>query len=116
LLKNLGKATEPKDSWFSSFFPNAKRVYENHARLWLGLKQLSHLPGHKLPVNIRNLIENAYDKEADIPSGLVKSDINADGIEQSHRTMGLFNTIDFEIGYTMNNQQWPEDLRMTTAS
>ena len=105
---------DPKDNWLSSFFPNAKKVYENHARLWLGLKHLFHLPGHNLPQNIRNLIENSYDKEAEIPQGLLKSDIDADGNEQSRRTMGVFNTIDFENGYTMDGQEWQEDLKMPT--
>ena len=105
---------EPKEDWLSSFFPNAKKVYENHARLWLGLKQLIQLPEKKLPKNIRNLIEHAYDKEAKIPQGLLRSDINADGNEQCQRTMGIFNTIDFEAGYTMNDQQWPEDMKMPT--
>jgi len=107
-------AEEPKETWFSSFFPNAKRVYENHARLWLGLKNLSHLSEPKLPKNIRALIENVYDKEAEIPKNLSKSDEKAEGNEQGRQTMGCFNTIDFENGYTMEGRLWPEDLKMPT--
>lgn len=104
----------PQSDWFSCFFPNAKKVYENHARLWLGLKQLQQLPKHQLPKNIRTLIENVYGEDAEIPTGLEKSDINADGNEKSQRTIGEFNTIDYENGYTMDGQDWEEDLKMPT--
>ena len=104
----------PQIDWFSCFFPNAKKVYENHARLWLGLKQLQQLPKHQLPKNIRTLIENVYGEEAEIPTGLEKSDIKADGNEKSQRTIGEFNTIDYENGYTMDGQDWEEDLKMPT--
>ena len=104
----------PQTDWFSAFFPNAKKVYENHARLWLGLKQLNQLPKHTLPENIRDLIENVYGKDSEIPKGLEKSDINAYGNQSSQRTIGEFNTIDYEIGYTMDGQNWEEDLKMPT--
>ncbi len=106
----------PQSEWFSAFFPNAKKVYENHARLWLGLKQLSQLPKPKptLPENIRDLIENVYGKDSEIPKELEKFDINAYGNQSSQRTIGEFNTIDYEIGYTMDGQNWEEDLKMPT--
>jgi len=107
----------PQTDWFSAFFPNAKKVYENHARLWLGLKQLNQLnqlPKHTLPENIRDLIENVYGQDSKIPKGLEKSDINAYGNQSSQRTIGEFNTIDYEIGYTMDGQNWEEDLKMPT--
>jgi len=104
----------PQTNWFSAFFPNAKKVYENHGRLWLGLKQLNQLPKHTLPENIRDLIENVYGKGSEIPKGLEKSDINAYGNQSSQRTIGEFNTIDYEIGYTMDGQNWEEDLKMPT--
>ena len=104
----------PQTDWFSAFFPNAKKVYENHARLWLGLKQLNQLPKHTLPENIRDLIENVYGQDSEIPKELEKSDINAYGNQSSQRTIGEFNTIDYEIGYTMDGQNWEEDLKMPT--
>jgi len=104
----------PPSDWFSCFFPNAKKVYENHAKLWLGLKQLQRLPKGQLPKNIRTLIEKVYGEDAEIPIGLEKSDLNADGNEKSQRTIGEFNTIDYENGYTMDGQDWEEDLKMPT--
>ena len=106
----------PQADWFSAFFPNAKKVYGNHARLWLGLKQLNQLPKPKptLPENIRDLIENVYGQDSKIPKGLEKSDINAYGNQSSQRTIGEFNTIDYEMGYTMDRQNWEEDLTMPT--
>ncbi len=104
----------PQTNWFSAFFPNAKKVYENHARLFLGLKQLNQLPKDTLPENIRDLIENVYGQDSEIPKGLEKSDINAYGNQSSQRTIGEFNTIDYEMGYTMDGQNWEEDLRMPT--
>ncbi len=105
----------PSSNWFSSFFPNAKKVYENHARLWLGLKQLHDLSEpRQLPKNIRPLIENVYGNNADIPEGLQNSDINAEGTEISERSHAGFNTIDYNLGYTMDGQVWAEDLNMPT--
>ncbi len=104
----------PGDNWFTSHFPNAKKVYENHARLWLGLKQLDKLSDGKLPKNIRSLIEETYNKEAEIPTGLQNTDIKAEGNKSSHRTIGAFNTIEYETGYSMEGQIWPEDLNMPT--
>ena len=80
----------------------------------MGLKQLNQLPKHTLPENIRDLIENVYGKGSEIPKGLEKSDINAYGNQSSQRTIGEFNTIDYEIGYTMDGQNWEEDLKMPT--
>lgn len=104
----------PQGNWFSDFFPNAKKVYENHARLWLSLKQLQKLPGNRLPENIKSLIENVYGKDAEVPQGLSKSDTRAYGNESSQRTMGAFNTINYEMGYTMDGQNWEDDLKMPT--
>lgn len=104
----------PQSDWFSCFFPNAKKVYENHARLWLGLKHLQQLPKHRLPKNIRALVENVYGEDVEIPTGLEKSDISADGNEKSQRTIGEFNTINYESGYTMDGQDWEEDLKWPT--
>lgn len=104
----------PGPEWFSSHFPNAKRVYENHARLWLGLKQLINLPESMLPANIRALIEETYSPEAQIPTGLERTDISAEGNMNGQRAMGIFNAIVFEAGYCMEEQVWPEDLSMPT--
>lgn len=104
----------PQWDWVSAFFPNAKKVYENHARLWLSLQQLHKLPDNKLPDNIRTLIENVYDKNVDVPEGLLETDINSYGNESSQRTAGAFNTINYETGYTSDGQIWEDDLRMPT--
>jgi CRISPR-associated endonuclease/helicase Cas3 len=105
---------DPPSDWFSAFFPNAKKVYENHARLWLSLEQLQKLHGKRLPKNIRSLIENVYAENVKIPQGLLNSDIRAAGNESTQLTMGSFNTINFELGYTMDGQVWEDDLNMPT--
>jgi len=104
----------PQRDWISAFFPNAKKVYENHARLWLSLQQLHKLPDKKLPDNIRILIENVYDKNVEVPEGLLETDINSCGNESSQRTTGAFNTINYEMGYTSDGQIWEDDLKMPT--
>jgi CRISPR-associated endonuclease/helicase Cas3 len=104
----------PQSDWFSAFFPNGKNVYENHARLWLSLKYLRALPENRLPENTRDLIENVYGGLAAVPRGLEDSDTKASGNEGSRRTIGFFNTIDFETGYTMDGQVWEDDTKMPT--
>lgn len=104
----------PQRDWISAFFPNAKKVYENHARLWLSLQQLHKLPDKKLPDNIRTLIENVYDQNVEVPEGLSETDINSCGNECSQRTTGAFNTINYEMGYTSDGQIWEDDLKMPT--
>jgi CRISPR-associated endonuclease/helicase Cas3 len=104
----------PPPDWFSAFFPNAKKVYENHAKLWLSLKCLQALPKNRLSGNIRGLIESVYGSGAEVPEGLRESDINTSGNESSGRTMGSFNTINFEAGYTIDGQVWEDDARVPT--
>jgi len=104
----------PSADWFSATFPNAKRVYKNHARLWAGMKQLIEMENYLLPKNIRPLIEAVYSDQCEIPKGLEATDAKAYGDASAERSNAGFNTIDFERGYTLDGQVWADDLDMPT--
>jgi CRISPR-associated endonuclease/helicase Cas3 len=105
---------KPNADWFAEQFPNAKRVYKNHARLWAGLKQLIAIENRQIPKNIRPLIEAVYGEQCQIPEGLTSSDTKDSGDAIAERSNAGFNTIDFEKGYTVDGQVWAEDLDMPT--
>lgn len=105
---------KPNPDWFAAQFPNAKRVYQNHARLWAGMKQLMEIEARIIPKNIRPLVEAVYGEQCQIPKGLQASDIQACGNASAERSNAVFNTIDFECGYTLDGQVWAEDLDMPT--
>jgi CRISPR-associated endonuclease/helicase Cas3 len=104
----------PAADWYSAKLPNAKKVYQNHARLWLGQKELTKIKPHQIPKNIRPLIEAVYSDKYPIPEGLKVTDTKAIGDANAERSHAGFNTIDFETGYTLNGQVWAEDLDMPT--
>jgi len=104
----------PDKGWLSGKFPNVKRVYSNHARLWVGLMALNNQEEKIIPNNIKPLIEHVYGGKCAIPKGLETTDINAEGNASAERSNAGFNTIDYERGYTMDGQIWAEDLSMPT--
>lgn len=104
----------PAADWYSAKFPNAKKVYPNHARLWLGQKKLAENETRQIPKNIRPLIEAVYDDKWPIPKGLEATDTKAIGDANAERSHAGFNTINFDMGYTMDGQVWAEDLDMPT--
>jgi len=104
----------PDINWLSEKFPNAKKVYSNHALLWVGLMALNNLKEKIIPKNIRPLVESVYGEECEIPKGLEVTDIKAEGNASAERSHAGFNTIDYERGYTMDGQVWAEDLSMPT--
>jgi len=104
----------PTADWYSAKFPNAKKVYKNHALLWIGQKELAEIKTHQIPKNIRPLIEAVYSDKCTIPKGLEATDTKAAGDANAERSHAGFNTINFETGYTLNGQVWAEDLDMPT--
>jgi CRISPR-associated endonuclease/helicase Cas3 len=104
----------PAANWFAGFFPNAKKVYENHAIVWLSLKLLNDLPAHQLPANIRDLIEGVYGESVVIPKNLENTDIRAVGNKNAEKANAKFNLIRYENGYEMNEQSWLEELNAPT--
>ncbi|QWF70615.1 CRISPR-associated helicase Cas3' [Methylomonas paludis] len=104
----------PSADWYSAKFPNSKKVYQNHARLWLGQKELAKLKLHQIPKNIRPLIEAVYGDKFPMPKGLETTDTKAIGDANAERSHAGFNTINFDMGYTMAGQVWAEDLDMPT--
>ncbi len=104
----------PAVNWFASFFPNAKKVYENHAIVWLSLKLLKDLSAHQLPANIRDLIEGVYGQNVVIPKNLENTDIRAVGNKNAEKSNAKFNLIRYENGYEMNEQSWLEELNAPT--
>ena len=104
----------PDLGWFSKKFPNAKKVYSNHARLWAGLMELNKPEIKVLPKNIKPLVESVYGTACTIPEGLAMTDFDAEGCASAERSHANFNTIDYAKGYTQDGQQWAEDLDMPT--
>lgn len=104
----------PNSNWFADKFPNAKKVYSNHARLWLSARALNNQQQHIFPKNTRNLIEVVYGNQCVIPDGLLATDSRDLGNHHAERSHAAFNTIDFKRGYTMDGQAWADELNMPT--
>ena len=91
---------DPSGNWFSSFFPNAVKVYENHGHLWLTAKLIYEMKSFKFPKESRLLIESVYGNNDAIPEGLQEKTNKALGDEKAEASLGALNTIDIGKGYS----------------
>jgi len=90
----------PGLTWFSGFFEHAAYVYEDHGHLWLTARLLQRKGGWTMPEDARDLIEGVYGEKAEeIPGGLVKKQLTADGKRSAEKALGKFNALPVTAGY-----------------
>uniref|UniRef100_UPI004055A917 CRISPR-associated helicase Cas3' n=1 Tax=Candidatus Electrothrix sp. TaxID=2170559 RepID=UPI004055A917 len=103
---------EPSDDagagWFSTLFPTAVKVYDDHGRLWLTARYLQENGQLRVPEDMRSAVEYVYgpDSEVRIPEGLVVQSREAETGAMTDRSLAKMNSINFAEGYTMPDHSW----------
>ncbi|MCU7864704.1 MAG: CRISPR-associated helicase Cas3' [Candidatus Thiodiazotropha sp. (ex Lucinoma borealis)] len=105
---------EPDKEWFAGFLPKAAYVYDNHAQLWLGLRQLMGKDGFSMPDDARSLIEGVYGV-VDPPPGLAESYFESQGDQSSEGSLGDYNALKVTAYYgdTGSGRWWSEEKAPT---
>ena len=108
-------ASAPSQNWFSDFFENAKKVYENHGQLWLSADILNKYGRFRMPEDARVLIETVYDAEAEIPEALLQQSVEAEGTQRAQASIARLNALSLQSGYTdsSTNRWWDEAITPT---
>lgn len=90
----------PGPTWFSGFLGGAACVYDDHGHLWRTARLLQSKGGWTMPDDARELIESVYGEEAEeVPEGLMKKQLKAEGKRSAERAQGRFNALSFMAGY-----------------
>ena len=102
----------PDEDWYSKFFKNAQKIYENHGQIWLTANLLYEQGKFQMPEDARNLIESVYDEEAqqNIPDTLLNRSLEAEGTEKASASIARLNALSLDLGYTecSANTWWDE--------
>lgn len=109
--------TNAEKDWIRRFLPGTAAVYRNHGQLWLSLNVLEERGEIRMPEEARHLIETVYGPEADtqIPEALADSFFEQEGERQSQVTMGHFNRLNLDKGYTTASANgWQEEIDIGT--
>lgn len=106
-------------SWLREMLPGTQAVYPNVGQLWLTIRALLKNNGFAMPENARELIESVYGEDREsIPEQLQIASQCAMGAERAQHSMGEFNCLDLEKGYSRNsaghNGGWDEEMRTPT--
>ncbi|WP_457676156.1 CRISPR-associated helicase Cas3' [Thiolapillus sp.] len=104
---------DPQADWYEQHFPKAQFVYADTLVLWRSQKVLAEKGGWRMPDDARVLLEFVYDKEGDIPAGLVDTNMTAEGDETAERDLASYTALRLESGY-QRDRQWDEDARIAT--
>jgi CRISPR-associated endonuclease/helicase Cas3 len=103
----------PQKNWFKTLFPHANFVYPHTLILWRSSQILNKKQGWQMPEDARELLEYVYDDNGEIPEGLDKNSIEAEGDIMSRIDMGDFTTLKLESGYSKNDK-WDEEANIVT--
>lgn len=105
------------DDWYSSMFPRAAWVYEDHGRLWLTARALRERDGVQcFPEHARTLVEAVYDahSEESMPPGLRARHDKAEGKAKGQGAVATARVLDVMDGYTAQNIRWENDQLAAT--
>ena len=105
--------TNPPASWMKDF-RGTEAVYKNTALLWRSVRALFAKPTLALPQDVRRLVEEVYDPEAEIPTGLANSSQKAEGEGKAKTGIAWQNLMNWDFGYARANGKWESDLTIPT--
>ena len=106
---------EIDENWYSSIFPTGQYVYKHHGELWKTMKVLQDLNGiNLLSGSPRDLIEPVFDTNTPYPSILDKKSEKIEGERQAARGIAYQNFLDFQEGFTPQNNNWAKDVKTPT--
>jgi len=117
-------AQNPEDvqdkGWLRALLPGTQAVYPNVGQLWLTIHTLFRKNGFSMPEDARELIEGVYSSEAqqNIPELLLDASLDAEAGQKAKSSMGEFNSLKMEKGYTRSsaglNGGWDDDTHIPT--
>ncbi|MES9861946.1 MAG: CRISPR-associated helicase Cas3' [Candidatus Thiodiazotropha sp. 4PDIVS1] len=106
--------TEVNDSWFKDYFNKAGYVYPHHGQLWLTAHLLKNEGGFRMPEDARFLIEGVY-ASTDYPAALDGVSEDAEGRAKASGSLGGLNALEFENGYSgEENSRWWDEAKTPT--
>lgn len=105
----------PQENWYATFFPRATPVYPHVGRLWLTARLLQKEGYIDMPHRLRCLIEGVYGVDyEDLPEALQDASREAEAKAKGNAGLGIFNRLDFESGYEIDNGEWSEEIHIPT--
>ncbi len=107
---------QPKTRWLRDHLPGTATVYRDEdGRLWLAMKLLLEKGGFEMPADARHLVEGVYgaDLFSDIPEGLQRQALDADGSAKGQRSLARLKALHLEDGYRRDGPWLDEDVAPT---
>ena len=107
---------QPKTRWLRDHLPGTATVYRDEdGRLWLAMKLLREKGGFEMPADARHLVEGVYgaDLFSDIPEGLQRQALDADGSAKGQRSLARLKALHLEDGYRRDGPWLDEDIAPT---
>lgn len=106
----------PNSDWYKKMFEKGSYVYPNSYELWLTARILEKKGGWKMPDDCRGLIEGVFGicPFEELPEGLEKSTLRAEGDEAAFSVLGKQNCLKFNEGYRPSNSRWLDDADTPT--
>ncbi|WP_257283445.1 CRISPR-associated helicase Cas3' [Endozoicomonas sp. SESOKO1] len=108
------------EHWLRTLLPGSQAVYANVGQLWLTAGVMLQDQGFSMPEDARHLIESVYGKDVQecIPEVLQQASSVAVANDRARTSMGHFNCLDLQQGYTWGSggaaNGWDEDTRIPT--
>jgi CRISPR-associated endonuclease/helicase Cas3 len=106
IVKAPAFSQTPSETWLSSTMASSEYIYGDPAILWRSMRALLQAGGIQTPGGLRDLIEQVYAADADVPPGLNAKSLKARGnasAERSHAGQSLLNLTD---GYSGHAAAW----------
>jgi CRISPR-associated endonuclease/helicase Cas3 len=108
---------DPRESWFSEYFPRGAYVYRSHGELWLTAKLLAKRGFITMPDDARMLIEQVYGEGTNSrkPKVLRDKDMEEWIIEREEKSFALFHALHIQEGYKrVGAFQWDDGATIPT--
>lgn len=105
---------EPGADWLGPDLRRTGAVYDDHALLWRTARILFAAGAIAAPGDIRRLVEEAYALDGDLPTGLQRPAIRAEGRRSSHTALARQNLLNWRLPYTSNSEPWASDIATPT--
>ena len=102
---------QPRDDWLSSEMKPTQAVYRDPALLWRSMKALRKRGAINTPNDLRDLIEDVYSENAEVPTGLSDAANSAEGRALAEGSHAQQNLLRLRIGYSSAQSAWVSEER-----
>ena len=105
---------DPASDWLGADLRRTGYVYADHALLWRTARLLFETGEIVAPGDIRRLVEAAYAADEELPSGLQRRAVQAEGIRSSHVSLARQNLLEWNKPYASNSGEWGSEVATPT--